>query len=365
MTEKAQMKTILVAGTRPDFIKVAPLMSALKQYPSIEPKLMHTGEHSDWRMSGLLFRQLGLPEPEINLDVDAGNSAAQMAAVTRRFESVILEQRPACILVIGNVHNAIACVLAAAKRRIRVVHVEAGLRTPGRLTQLEITRSLTDHVSDLLFCTEQSAVDNLRRERVPEPKIHFVGNVMADTLFRYKAKMEASKILAALEIQQHNYAVATLHRWSNINNPATLSSVISVLRRIGRILPIIFPIHPATRSRMPRFEVEKFAGIRFIDPLGYIDFVKLISCAKVVLTDSGGVQEETTLLDVPCLTLKENTERPCTVEIGSNLVVGTDPDRIMEAFGNAQNGGRKTARIPPLWDGRAAERIAKVIESIN
>jgi UDP-N-acetylglucosamine 2-epimerase (non-hydrolysing) len=358
------MKIILVTGARPDFVKVAPLINALNRPPAIDPVLVNTGQCDDWRMCGLIFHQLAIPEPDINLSVDGGSLASQYAAVIMRFESLLMQQLPDCVLVLGNVHRAIACVLIAAKMRIKVIHVEAGLRSFDRSMPEETNRVLTDNLSDLLFCSEQSAIENLRREGVPESKICFVGNLIADTLVRNREKAEASKILSALEIGNSPYAVVTVHHRSNLESTA-LSRIISAMKIIGREMPVIFPMHPRTRARLSLSEIQSNSSrIKFIDPLGYLDFIKLISSAKVVFTDSGGVQEETTILNVPCLTLQANTDRPCTVEMGSNRIVGTDPADILEGYRSGQNGGRKVAKIPPLWDGRAAERIAETLAAV-
>ncbi len=359
------MKIILVTGARPDFIKIAPLMNALKRPPAIDPLLVNTGQCADWRMCGLIFHQLSIPEPDVNLSVDGGSIASQFAAVMMRFESLLAQQNPDCVLVIGNVHHAIACVLIAAKMRIKVIHVEAGLRSFDRSMPEETNRILTDSLSDLLFCSEQVAMENLRREGIPERKICLVGNVIADTLLHNREKADISKILPALELSDKPYAVITVHHKPNVENPDAFGGILSAMRTIGRDMPVVFPMHPNVRRRISEAEMRTGgANIRFIDPLGYLDFIKLLSSAKVVFTDSGGVQEETTMLNVPCLTLQENTDRPCTVEIGSNRVVGTDPAAIIEAYRRSQNGGRKIAKTPPLWDGRAAERIAETLAAI-
>jgi UDP-N-acetylglucosamine 2-epimerase (non-hydrolysing) len=355
------MRIVLIAGTRPDLMKIAPLLRAIERSPGIETVLLHTGQTADWRMNGLIFRQLAIPEPDVNFGVDGGSLASQLAAVMMRFESMVTQMRPDCILVFGNVHRALACVLIAAKLHIKIIHVEAGLRSFNRTMPEEINRILTDSLSDLLFCSETCCLDNLRQEGVPESKMHLVGNVLVDTLLCYRQRAEASKILRALELNPGRYAVATIHHSSNTDDPATFSRILSALKIIGREMPVVFPIHPRTRAQLPAEVVCRHPEVRYIDPLGYLDFVKLMSSAGVVLTDSGGIQEETTVLNVQCLTLGKNTDRPCTVEMGSNRVVGTDPDRIIEAYRHCQNGGRKTAKVPPLWDGRASERIAKTI----
>jgi UDP-N-acetylglucosamine 2-epimerase (non-hydrolysing) len=359
------MKIMLVAGTRPDFIKIAPLMYALNHPPAMESILVHTGQEKDWRMNGVFFQQLSIPDPDVSLDSDGSSVAARLTTIMLRFEPLLKKHHPDCVIVVGNVHHAIGCVLIAAEMGIKIVHVDAGLRSPDRNIPEEIERILADHLSDLLFCTEQSAIDNLIREGIPKSKIVLAGNVTIDSLWRYWNKARTSKILPALELPDSGYAVLTMHHRPNVRDSSAFSRVISAMRTIGRDMPVVFPMHPRSRERLT---VEQMCRdhpmIRFIDPLGYVDFLKLISSAKVVFTDSGGVQEETTVLNVPCLTLRDSTDRPCTEEMGSNYVVGTDPDRIVDVYRHSQNGGRKTAATPPLWDGCASERIANTIAAM-
>jgi UDP-N-acetylglucosamine 2-epimerase (non-hydrolysing) len=356
------MKIVLVAGARPNFMKIAPLMDAISKRPSICPVLVHTGQHYDEKMSRLIFRELQIPEPDVNLEVGSGSHAVQTAEIMIRFEPILLEHKPDFVLVVGDVNSTIACGLVAAKLGIRLIHVEAGLRSFDRSMPEEINRILTDSISDLLFCSEDSGVRNLRNEGVTEEKIHLVGNVMIDTLLHHKKKAEKSPILDILKLQGKGYAVVTLHRPANVDDPAVLGKIVSVLQTIGRDMPVVFPIHPRTRQRLTSGDIEtETSTMHIIDPLGYLDFLKLISYADVVLTDSGGIQEETTILKVPCLTLRENTERPCTVEIGSNQLVGTDPVKILKAFQEIKNGRGKMGDTPPLWDGCAAERIISIL----
>ena len=359
------MKIIAVAGARPNFMKIAPLMDAFKWRSGIETVLVHTGQHYDSRMSDLFFRQLGIPEPDINLAVGSGTHAVQTASVMTSFEPVVVEHEPDLVLVVGDVNSTIACGLVAVKLGVKLAHVEAGLRSFDRSMPEEINRVLTDSISDLLFCTEQSAVDNLRREGVSCKKLFLVGNVMVDTLLKNRARAEESGILDELLLAPRGYAVLTLHRPSNVDDPAALSRLLDALEVIQDDMPVVFPIHPRTRDNLNSSplarRVEDMADLRLIEPAGYLDFLKLMASARVVLTDSGGIQEETTILKVPCLTLRENTERPVTVEMGSNQVVGTDPQRILEAYRAAMHGAGRTPTTPPLWDGRAAERIADIL----
>ena len=359
------MKIINVVGARPNFMKIAPIMAACAARPQIEALLVHTGQHYDERMSDLFFRQLGIPAPDINLGVGSASHAAQTAGIMKAFEPVVLQQAPRAVLVVGDVNSTIACGLVAVKLGVKLVHVEAGLRSFDRAMPEEINRLLTDAISDLLFCTEQSGVENLRREGIPDERVFLVGNVMIDTLLGNRRKAEASTVLEGLGLSAGGYAVLTLHRPSNVDDPAVLGRLLDALEVIQRDLPIVFPIHPRTRKNLAGSplgrRVEGLADLRLIDPAGYLDFLKLMSSAKLVLTDSGGIQEETTILKVPCLTLRENTERPVTAEVGTNRVVGTDPRKILDAYREAVAGRGRTPQAPPLWDGHAAERIVEVL----
>ena len=360
------MRIINVVGARPNLIKIAPLMRAYAERDGIEPLLVHTGQHYDDNMSDLFFRQLGIPEPDLNLGVGSGSHAVQTAEIIRTFEPVALEFEPDAVLVVGDVNSTIACGLVAAKLGVSLVHVEAGLRSFDRTMPEEINRVLTDAISDLLFCTEQSGVDNLRREGVAEEKIHLVGNLMIDTLLRNKARADASTVLTELGLSPSEYAVLTLHRPSNVDDPETLRRILEAVEVIQQDLPLIFPAHPRTRARLAEFglmdRVGALENFRGLEPLGYLDFLKLLASARLVLTDSGGIQEETTILSVPCLTLRENTERPITVEMGGNQIVGNDPGRILAAYRGIVSGEAGSGGTPPLWDGHAARRIVEVLE---
>ncbi|HEY8154722.1 MAG TPA: UDP-N-acetylglucosamine 2-epimerase (non-hydrolyzing) [Myxococcota bacterium] len=346
-------------------MKVAPLMEAFAARPEIEALLVHTGQHYDANMSDLFFRQLGIPEPDLNLGVGSGSHAVQTAEIMKGFEPVLLEHRPDAVLVVGDVNSTIACGLVAVKLGIQLVHVEAGLRSFDRSMPEEINRILTDAISDLLFCTEESGPKNLRREGIADAKIHLVGNVMIDTLMKHRARAEASGILRELGLEPSGYAVLTLHRPSNVDDPEALAGILGALEEVARDMPLVFPAHPRTREKLRTFGLDgrlaRLPGLRMIDPAGYLDFLKLMSSARLVLTDSGGIQEETTILQVPCLTLRENTERPVTVELGTNQLVGRDPDRILAAYRALKQGDRPPGRMPPGWDGRAAGRITDVL----
>lgn len=366
------MKIINVVGARPNFMKIAPIMEAYRACPAIEPLLVHTGQHYDARMSELFFHQLGIPQPDVNLGIGGGTHAQQTADIIRAFEPVVLQHKPQAVLVVGDVNSTIACGLVAVKLGVKLIHVEAGLRSFDRTMPEEINRLLTDAISDVLLCSEPSGVANLRREGVADSKVHLVGNVMIDTLLAHRAKAEQSTILEQLSLPAGGYAVLTLHRPANVDNPQTLGNILKAIDVIQRDMPVVFPVHPRTAKnlRAPTgvdaaaaplaAAVASMKNLRLIEPAGYLDFIKLMSAARVVLTDSGGIQEETTILQVPCLTLRENTERPVTVEMGFSQLVGADPDRILAAYRGLGRWARP-ARVPPLWDGQAAKRIVEIL----
>lgn len=361
------MKIINVVGARPNFMKIAPIMEAYKAYPGIKPILVHTGQHYDQKMSDLFFCQLGIPEPTLNLEVGSSTRISQTAQIMQRFEPVVALEKPDAVLVVGDVNSTVACGLVAIDAGIRLIHVEAGLRSFDRQMPEETNRIITDSISDMLFCTEQSGVDNLRHEGIPAGKIHLVGNVMVDTLMKNRARAEQTMILEQLGIEQGSYAVLTLHRPSNVDDTHVFGGLLDALEVIQQELPIIFPVHPRTRQRLMDGVLGKrvsgMCQLRQVDPLGYLEFLRLMGHAKVVLTDSGGIQEETTILGVPCLTLRENTERPVTCEKGTNRLVGTHPKAITDAYREISAGDMKSGSIPDLWDGKAAERIVRIIHT--
>jgi UDP-N-acetylglucosamine 2-epimerase (non-hydrolysing) len=359
------MKLINVVGARPNFMKIAPLMAAYARRPTIQALLVHTGQHYDRRMSELFFRQLGLCEPDLNLGVGSGSHARQTGEIMKAFEPVLIEHAPDAVVVVGDVNSTIACGLVAVKRHVPLVHVEAGLRSFDRTMPEEINRVLTDAISDLLFCTERSGVVNLRHEGVADEKVFLVGNVMIDTLLRNRAKAEASVILDDLHLAEGRYVVLTLHRPANVDDPAVLARLLDALEVIQADQPVVFPVHPRTAKRLEAFGLVDRAGaldgLRVIEPIGYLDFLKLMASARLVMTDSGGIQEETTILEVPCLTLRQTTERPVTVTVGSNRLVGSDPADILAAYRDLRAGRWRQPRTPELWDGGAAERIVEVL----
>jgi UDP-N-acetylglucosamine 2-epimerase (non-hydrolysing) len=356
-------KILLIAGARPNFMKVAPVWAEMKRRPdTFTPVIVHTGQHYDAAMSDAFFDDLGLPEPDIHLGVGSASHAVQTARIMTAFEPVVLEQRPDWVVVVGDVNSTIACALVCAKLGVKVAHVEAGLRSRDRTMPEEINRILTDAISDLLFTTSQDADENLKAEGIAPDKIRFVGNVMIDSLEQHLKVAERSTVRSDLGVNELDYAVVTLHRPSNVDDKDVLGGILDALIAIAEELPIIFPVHPRTRGRIDEFGLtDRIAasGVRMIEPLGYVDFLRLYSGARLVLTDSGGIQEETTVLGIECLTMRHNTERPVTIEMGTNVLVGTDPEKIRAAAFDALAGERSSsqANIPPLWDGKAAGRI--------
>lgn len=358
---------LCVVGARPNFMKMAPILRALASHdPAIPVLLVHTGQHYDEQMSEQLFRDLRLPRPDINLEVGSGSHAVQTAEVMRRFEPVMDEHRPSCVLVVGDVNSTLACTLVAVKKGVPVAHVEAGLRSGDRAMPEEINRVLTDAVADRLYTTERSAADNLLREGIAPERVCFAGNVMIDSLL---ASREAARAPAATlaangtdaALIAEGYGVVTLHRPSNVDDPATLGALLQTLAQVAQQLPLVFALHPRTRGNIERFGLMPLLDARrtvLLPPQGYLEMVGLMAGATLLLTDSGGLQEESTALGVPCLTLRENTERPITVAQGTNTLVGRDRQAILDGVAQVLAGQGKRGRVPELWDGHAAERIA-------
>ena len=381
------MRLINVVGARPNFMKIAPIIRAIKKHNNrihssldshlskLDGILVHTGQHYDYEMSKIFFEDLEIPEPNIYLGVGSGTHAKQTGMVMMEFEKILLKQEPDLVIVVGDVNSTLACALSSVKLHIPVAHVEAGLRSFDRTMPEEINRLLTDAISDYLFTPSPDADENLKREGISEDKIFFVGDVMVDSLLYNLDKAKRSKILEELGLQlPTDYALLTLHRPSNVDDPESLHNILEALKKISREIPIIFPIHPRTRKQVEHFGFQHYFvdltnhesritnnGICLVDPLGYLDFLKLMLHSKFIMTDSGGIQEETTVLGIPCLTLRDTTERPITISQGTNILVHNDTKRIVKEACRILDGKVKESNCPELWDGRAAERIVEII----
>lgn len=357
------LKVINVVGARPNFMKVAPIVEAMKlREREFSPLVVHTGQHYDAAMSDAFFHDLDLPRPDVYLGVGSASHAMQTAAVMQSFEPVVLREKPDWVLVVGDVNSTLACALVCVKLGVKVAHVEAGLRSRDRTMPEEINRLLTDQIADLLFTPSEDADKNLLAEGIPAERIRFVGNIMIDSLLKHLPRARESNIKKDLGLSDGDYVVLTLHRPSNVDDFNNFGKILGALEEISKQLPIIFPVHPRTRKMIAQLgyldRIAKATALRLIDPIGYIDFLSLYSKARLVLTDSGGIQEETTVLGIPCLTLRENTERPITVDMGTNTIVGTDPKKIIDTAFLALSGpSGNNYRIPPLWDGNTAGRI--------
>jgi len=352
---------VLVAGARPNFMKIAPIVREIRRSGRLDGVLVHTGQHYDRAMSELFFDQLQIPEPDVRLGVGSGSHARQTAEIMTRFEDVVVERQPAAVVVVGDVNSTIAAALVAVKLGVPVAHVEAGLRSFDRTMPEEINRILTDAISTWLFVTEPSGRDNLLREGIDEGRIHFVGNVMIDTLLAFRDRAEALGTPEAMGLERGGYAVVTLHRPANVDGERKLAEMLAPIRDLSRRMPVVFPIHPRTRRTLAALGIESDERFRLTDPLGYLEFLGLMSAAGMVVTDSGGIQEETTVLGVPCVTLRDNTERPVTLEEGTNRLAGTSADGIRAAIASALEAAPARARVPALWDGRAAARIVEIL----
>lgn len=374
------MKLILVAGARPNFMKIAPLIHRLgaKDAGPLTWRLVHTGQHYDYEMSRVFFEDLDMPEPDYFLDVGSGSHAVQTAGVMVEFEKVCLEERPDVVVVVGDVNSTLACSITAKKLNLKVAHVEAGLRSGDMTMPEEINRIVTDAISDYLFVSEKSGMDNLRREGKGEERIFFVGNIMIDTLHYclnklnagYKAqgaepeKNDAKRPISCPLPRAGSYAVVTLHRPSNVDDKGTLKGILAALREISKDMDIYFPIHPRTKKNMDEFGLNyliEVSNIKVMPPQSYLDFLALWKDATIVLTDSGGIQEETTALGIPCFTMRENTERPVTIEEGTNILVGTRGEKVIEEYRKFRAGRFKKSKIPELWDGRTSQRIIEIL----
>jgi UDP-N-acetylglucosamine 2-epimerase (non-hydrolysing) len=363
------MEIVTVVGARPNMMKVGPLLEAFKQQPRLRARLVHTGQHYDAAMSDVFFAEFGLPSPDAHLGIGSGTHTEQTARTMLAFEPVLRDMRPDLVLVVGDVNATIACALVAAKLGVALAHVEAGLRSFDWTMPEEINRVLTDRLADYCFTPSADADAHLLGEGIPAARIFCVGNIMADSLLRFRAIALRHDAPRRFGLVPGEYAVLTLHRPSNVDQPATLAGLVAALIAIQQQLPIAFPVHPRTRERLQRFGLwERLAaqpGMRLLEPLGYLDTIGLLAEARLALTDSGGVQEETTLLGVPCLTLRANTERPVTVTVGTNRVIGNQPQRVVAEVGRIVMGDRPAGDIPPLWDGHTAERIAAILAGVS
>ncbi len=356
--ESSKIRVLALVGARPNFMKIAPLLRELQTRERFETTLVHTGQHYDASMSADFFRDLGIPEPDVNLAVGSGSHAAQTAQVLVGIEDLLVAQRPEVLLLVGDVNSTLAASLAAAKLLVPIAHVEAGLRSGDRSMPEEINRLVTDTLSTWCFTTEPAGGANLRREGIAEEKIHHVGNVMIDTLRANQAQANELDTLERLGLEAGGYALLTLHRPSNVDDRDTLSGLFEALEEIHRELPVVFPVHPRTSAAIRDLLGGKEPALQLLEPQGYLDFLRLMSQAKFVLTDSGGIQEETTALGVPCLTLRDSTERPITIEEGTNILVGSHADAVRNAARGIHDGETKTGRVPQLWAGGASARTA-------
>jgi len=360
------MKIVTIVGTRPNFVKVAPLIEEIKKYNNIDHTLVHTGQHYSKNLSKLFFDELSIPKPEITLNIGSGSPGEQIGNIIIKLEKVLIEKEPDLVIVVGDVNSTLAGAITAKHLGMKVAHIEAGLRSFDLNMPEEINRMLVDRISDLLFTTEDSANENLLREGVKSKKIFFVGNLMIDNLLKHKEESEKTRILEDLKLNKKNYVVLTVHRPSNVDNKNNLENVISIIKEIQNHIPLVFPMHPRTKKNFEHFqlekEIKKMNNLKIIEPLGYLEFLNLMSNSKFVLTDSGGIQEETSILKIPCITLRENTERPITLTKGTNLLKSTNKEKVIEkSLEIINNKILLNKENIPLWDGKAAKRIVRII----
>jgi len=364
---KHKRKIVVVAGARPNFMKIARLVERLKKDRSTKCLLVHTGQHYDFEMSEVFFQELRIPTPDIFLNVGSGSHAEQTAKIMTGFESILLNENPDLVIVAGDVNSTLACSLTAAKLHIKVAHIESGLRSFDRTMPEEINRVLTDSLSEIHFASEQSGVENLLREGASKRSIHLVGSVMVDPVVRMAKTIDRSRVLRRLALRPQGYAVLTLHRPSNVDSAETLGEIYAILAEVCQRIPLIYQIHPRTRASIEAHHMSdmfvKLHDFQMVEPLGYLDFIKLVKESRFVLTDSGSIQEETTYLHVPCLTMRENTERPSTVEMGTNKLVGRDKATILKAIDCILNGKWRNGRVPRYWDGQTTERIIAILKN--
>ena len=355
------MKIIVVVGARPNFIKIAPLIWEFNRRGFNSYSIVHSGQHYDYKMSNVFFNELSLPEPKYYLNTGSGTHAEQTAKVMIEFEKVCLREKPELVIVVGDVNTTLACAITAKKLNLKVAHIESGLRSMDMTMPEEINRIVTDSICDLFFVSEKSGIENLKREGKSEDQLFFVGNIMIDTLFNCIKKLDDQQ---PEDSKLSNYAIVTLHRPTNVDFQGTLRGIIEALAVISEDMQIIFSVHPRTMKKFNEFTLMKIiedSNINLINPLPYVEFIKLWKNANIVFTDSGGIQEETTALGVPCFTLRENTERPITVEVGTNTIVGVEKNAILKEYRKFKNGNYKKGRVPELWDGKTAQRIIDII----
>jgi len=362
---KNKIKIICVAAARPNFMKIAPLLDEFKKHKEFKPILVHTGQHYDYNMSGSFFKELNIQKPNYNLGIKAGLHGEQTGRTIIEFEKVCLKEKPQLVIVVGDVNATIACALVASKLHIKIAHIESGLRSFDRNMPEEINRILTDHISDYLFTTCEDGKKNLLREGIDKKKIFFVGNIMIDTLLKQQKKSKKTGILNKLNIKPKEYSLLTLHRPSNVDDKKILKTLFETFNIIQKKIKIIYPIHPRTQKRIKQFGLEKYVkqmkNLIITPPLGYLDMICLLDNSKFLMTDSGGTQEESTVLKIPCLTLRKNTERPITVDIGTNIIVGTNKNKIIRETNKILLGKGKEGKTPSLWDGHVAQRIIKIL----
>jgi len=362
------MKIVNIVGARPNLMKIAPLIAEMQRFSDIEPVLVHTGQHYDDNMSEVFFKELGIPQPDYNLGVGPGTHTWQTAQVMLALEPLLQELRPDLVLVVGDVNSTLAAALVAAKVCIPLAHVEAGLRSFDRTMPEEINRVITDALADYLFTTERSANENLQQEGIPDHRVFFVGNVMIDTLLHHRQRAEALGMPARYGVSGNGYALLTLHRPSNVDVREVLGGILNALDSLQSRLPVLFPAHPRTMRRLAENgfleRIKTMPNLRLIEPLGYLEFLGLMAQARLMLTDSGGIQEETTALGIPCLTLRENTERPITIEMGTNRLAGNRKESILNAYEDFARNETRNCSIPPKWDGKAADRIVEILKNI-
>jgi len=363
------MRILCIVGTRPNFVKMAALFREMNRREGWEPLLVHTGQHYDDNMSKVFFTDLGLPRPDVDLDVSGGSYVSQTCRIMQRIEEIIADYKPGLVIVVGDVNSTLAGSIAAMQTMVPLAHVEAGLRSFDRTMPEETNRVVIDHIADYLFVTEQSGIDNLRKEGISSDRIHFVGNVMVDTLLANLARAKSIDILSHFGLKSPVYGLATLHRPANSDTREALAGILGALAEISRDMPLVLPLHPRTKRCIGNFGIgdmiDNEPGLYVTEPFGYLEFLSAMANASVVLTDSGGIQEETTVLGVPCITMRNNTERPVTIEYGTNTLAGTRREDILRAYHNVIATPARILPHPPLWDGKAAERIMDVLERLN